>query len=296
MDRDSIMRPRASGTGNGRGAVGLAVLCAAACVTTSCRTPSRGGQAAFGYGSLRGADVALNFEAMASLPDQTLFLGGYYTDGANYIHSALWVSTDGGWTWAESGPRFGGASVLNLQTRGTNCAWAVVTFRSEGACEPTHVLRSIDGGKTWKAVALDFLKLLGPLPHVTQFQFLDEDRGLLTVEASTGGFQTWYSRDGGRRWSLLWYGKGSPDEERDYVYPEGRDAVPLHAPTWSREAGARRIGGITRVQESNEVFLIEFFDYETQSWFVCSTIPAIWKAEGARLIPAEPGPGDQPAP
>jgi hypothetical protein len=183
----------------------------AACVLPQ-REASRGGitstttsreSVPFDYKPWAGRRISLNLSSMTSLPGGIAFLGGYYSAGEP-VHTSLLVSRDGGKSWSEAAPKFGGLQVGQLVSYGTRMAWAMVNTTVEGTESPENLLISRDAGATWETVRWNWSPPGGPLTFVNHFRFFDEQHGQIWITNSGGRGELYETSDSGKSWRSVW--------------------------------------------------------------------------------------------
>ncbi len=205
-------------------------------------------------------EVELVASEIATLPGNTIILGGQYHDGAQTVHPALLVKGETDSDWTEIPLAFAGAAIGHLTTIGTDSAWAVVEFRVEGLQLAQAILRSRDGGRTWCALSL---RGMTTLSATESLRFFDRDHGLIVFSDAPFG-QEWaayQTSDGGDSWEPVWDTNPAPPAsvESDFAYPQ--DPPPPHAPTWRRDADLNRISGLLRVRTEILSVVIERLDF-----------------------------------
>lgn len=228
---------------------------------------------------------ALYIEDMATLPGDTVFLGGRYHDGANTVHPALLTSRDAGLTWEHHDFTFAGSSIQNFQTYGKSDIWAIVVFKQEGADAPQYLLRSADAGNNWCVLSLESICGEG---QIGDFRFFDSRRGLISLSGNMGQSNTYYTKNGGETWEPLWESdKNRPSEEveTDYRYP-GFAELPLNAPLWTKDIDFYKITGVLRIRRETGDYRIEKYSYlAKQEWEKTSVIPFEYIVRENRLLP-----------
>lgn len=233
----------------------MALVATPAAQASSCK-PTAGGFDYFGYFP----EVELVASEIATLPGNTVILGGHYHDGAQTVHPALLVKGENDSDWTQIPLAFGGAAIGHLTTMGTDSAWAVVEFRLEGLQLARAILRSRDGGRTWCARSLRGLTTLNATESL---RFFDRDHGLVVFSDAPFGREraAYQTSDGGDTWEPLWDTNPAPTAsvETDFAYPQ--DPSPPHAPTWQRDADLNRISGLLRVRTETLSVVIERLDF-----------------------------------
>ncbi|MDY6991166.1 MAG: sialidase family protein [Pseudomonadota bacterium] len=228
--------------------------------------------------------ITLYFDDITTLPENIVFLGGYYHDGANTFHPALFISRDGGQTWKENQILCAGSSIQNFQTYGKLNIWAIMTLRQEGTQTAQYLISSTDAGNNWQLQALN---TLDTLHHISEFRFFDAHHGIINFSSAAPAQvnHTYYTQDGGKTWQSLWkiQPKSVIEIERDYRYPEFTEP-PHHTPLWRKEFDLYKIVSVLRFRQQQAEYLIETYDYSgTQVWKPIATIPRYYRFEENKL-------------
>jgi len=237
------------------------------------------------YSPYEGEKLRLELHGIASLSGNVLFLGGQYRTFASPLHSALFLSQDGGKTWNEINLSFMGGGIFNLVTYGKSNIWGLQLFMVEGCCSPEYLIRSTDAGKSWDVISLTFMEQENPLYWVKEFRFDDEKHGLLTIDGSIGNSVTYYTTTGGTTWNKLWSLKTNTSIDKGYRYPRSASHDPLNTALWDEESGFFEIIGALRVRETEEQYLVESYQYqEKKGWASLSAIPKLYVVKNGRLV------------
>jgi hypothetical protein len=99
-------------------------------------------------------DAYLSLDAIASLPEGVIVLGGSYRTGAGLIQSLLLVSQDTGISWAKIPIMISQAEIDRFQTTNKHHIWAIASIRGEGHVLEQYLLKSSDAGKHWECLEL----------------------------------------------------------------------------------------------------------------------------------------------
>jgi hypothetical protein len=237
-------------------------------------------------------EVRLHISGVATLPDNIVFLGGAYYDSTHKPYSALLMSRDGGETWNDTGFSFVLSHISYFQTYGKSYIWALVILTPEGLQAPTHLLRSTDAGETWCLVPFEHLLHDDlSIPHIQQFEFFDEQHGLLSIICATQTvIDTHYTKDGGQSWQRLWVARRTPNIESDYWYPESSSSDLPHAPLWTKDRQHEyyTITGLLRIRKDSEgdYIVLESSDYDKKGeWEERSKLSTRWFVKDNHFIP-----------
>jgi hypothetical protein len=226
--------------------------------------------------------ATFSLDDTATLPENTVFLGGSLTDKANRRMPVLLLSLNGGHTWQQITFGFEGSGIVTIQTYGVANVWALITFQQEGAHNPEYLLRSVDAGKTWCIVSLDFIDIKDPFVWLKDLRFFDGQNGTMFLSGSNGGSGAYYTHDGGIRWNRLWETqKNTPaDVDGEYRYPD-LSPPPAHAPLWTKQDDFYKITGLVRFRKGEGDYIVENYDYGTgEGWKVVSRLSKAQKADG----------------
>lgn len=246
--------------------------------------------------SSQNRELTLSIRTIATLPDNMVFLGGYYTDQDAVYHSALLLSEDGGVTWKNSGFSYSLCQLDYLQTSGKSYIWGLILLTPEGLTTPTLLLRSTDAGETWCSVNLEqMLHDDLSIPSVEQFQFWNENYGLLSIISATQTVtDTLYTRDGGLTWQRLWLARTSPDiEPGSFSLGKITARDSSYAPLWTQNPQYEyyKLTGNIRVRDDSKTgfIIVESYEYaKDDGWRERSRIPKRCLLDGVQLLPLPP--------
>ncbi len=254
----------------------------------------RGGDFRYSYYSqLEDTMISLRIHEITSLPGGEIFLGGSYYGRASTIHTVLLVSQDGGNTWKDAGFKVDGCGVMNFQTFGLSHVWAIATYLTEGCRSPVSLLRSTDAGQNWSSVSLNFIDQMSGLDWIGQFQFFDEQRGLLVITDSLDTYMVYITFDGGKNWEKIMISK--KDDSNDigierYQQDYGRGNI-NKAALWKKNLHSYKISGWIRVRETDSpgepYIVIESQGVDRKGWKQISQIPRYYKVENDSIIPVD---------
>jgi hypothetical protein len=230
-------------------------------------------------------DGTLSLDDIATLPENTVFLGGSLTNKANRRIPVLLLSRNGGHNWEQCAFGFEGSGIANIQTYGIANVWAIISFQQEGAHNPEYLLRSVDAGKTWCVVSLTFIDIKDPLIRLKDLIFYDDLHGMMFISGSLGSSGAYYTKDGGISWNRLWKAQRNASAEVDevYRYPDFTPP-PDHAPLWTKQHDFYKITGLLRFGKKGDDYVFESYNYTSgKDWKVVSKVLKYQKADSKRF-------------
>lgn len=258
---------------------------------------SAGGQDDFRYSyysQLEDTMISLRIHEITSLPGGEIFLGGSYCGQAKTIHTVLLISQDGGYTWKDAGFKVDGCGVMNFETFGLSHVWAIATYLTEGCRSPVSLLRSTDAGQNWSFISLNFIDQMPGIEWIGQFQFFDEQRGLLVITDSLDTYMVYITFDGGKNWEKMTMTSKRDDSNdigiehyrQDYSRQNSNKAA-----LWKKNLHSYKISGWIRVRETDSrgepYIAIESQGVDRKGWEQISQIPRYYKVEKDSIIPVE---------
>lgn len=147
--------------------------------------------------------VYLEVSSVDAVDGRIVLTGNFHTEAAT-IASLLLMSSDDGKTWAEPHIRIRGAVLDMVQFADANNAYASGEIAGSVSRDP-FLLRSGDGGKTWKRIAV--FEDAGTAGLIEQFWFDAPGQGVMLLdkghgEGRGGRYQRLETSSGGDVWTV----------------------------------------------------------------------------------------------
>lgn len=145
--------------------------------------------------------VYLELAGAASTGIRLFTAGNIHTANAT-LFSILLGSDDNGHTWREAHERIRSSAFDGLQFADTDNGWAGGILVSPLPQDP-FLLRTTDGGKTWRAAPLFTETRYG---SIQQFHFDDKTEGAAIIDRGSGSgadrYESYETHDGGDSWTV----------------------------------------------------------------------------------------------
>lgn len=199
-----------------------------------------------------------------------LFVAGDFHTGPATLASLLLVSDDQGVSWTEAWPRQKGVALYQMQFVDFATGWVAGHHAGTLPRDP-FLLRTSDGGKTWKKLPIFGDSAVGV---VERFWFDSKDLGTLIAQRRGGGTAGRYlkfeTRNGGDTWTLRESG-----------------ADPLES---TRPGGAKSSNADWRIRADNRTRTLHIERRESARW--TSVASFALDAGACKPAPDEPKPDD----
>ena len=210
-----------------------------------------------GLGLKAGQEVSFSADSAARLDENTILVGGSFRTGVGSLRSGLFLSTDNGKTWEDTGVWMAESATCRLYVLDARHAWAVTCFAIEGKLPPLYTYRTEDGGRTWERSIMPFNA--AGFSWIRRLNFRDADHGEAMVATMTGRLSTWETENGGYTWKWV-------KEER--YDPDDPNAL-------KEEQPARRLrftnGEVVKIEETKD---------DGKTWVAVGTMPARAEVQG----------------
>jgi hypothetical protein len=146
--------------------------------------------------------VYLELTSVESVGGRIFAAGNLHTQTVT-LFSTLLGSEDGGHTWRELHERIRGASLDRIEFFDPDAGWASGETLSPLSQDP-FLLRTSDGGKTWRQHFVFDESAENHLGTIQQFAFAARDEGSLIVDRGQGSegdrYEMYESPNGGQSW------------------------------------------------------------------------------------------------
>ncbi len=135
----------------------------------------------------------------------SLFVAGDLHSPAVTLYSTLLASEDAGRTWHEAAARIRGAVLERIQFFDRETGW-VSGHSVFPLPQDPFLLRTTDGGKTWRSESIFPESAENRLGIIQQFFFTAKDSGSLVIDRGQGSYddrwELYESPDAGASWSI----------------------------------------------------------------------------------------------
>jgi hypothetical protein len=148
--------------------------------------------------------IYLELSAVESVGNRIFAVGNLHSASVT-LYGILLASEDAGHTWGEAHERIRGTLLDHIQFLDPAVGWISGHAVSPLPQDP-FLLRTTDGGKTWRQRAVFSESAENRLGSIQQFFFADKDGGSLIIDRGQGSdedrYELYESSDGGESWNI----------------------------------------------------------------------------------------------